>query len=334
MCTRKLARAATTVTLLLASALAGCGLGAGNSPRGVQLAVTSEFGASAIRDWGAAHVSGEDTVMSLLMRNANVDTSDGGNFVQSIDGHAAGQRGSDPIGWFYFVDGVQASKGAASTDVRSGDRIWWDLHDWSQSEESPAVVGSFPAPFTTGIDGRRLPVRVECQRPADRPCRTVATRLRALGVSVRAGAIEPGEESATLRVLVGTWSAIRNAGHVSTIEQGPRASGVYARFAAGGASLRVLDEQGRTVAALGAGAGLVAATRHGEDAPVWVLAGTDAAGVRRAADAFDAGALRNRFALALAPTGARVPLPASSIGAAGGYGAANNVGAASTGARA
>jgi Domain of unknown function (DUF4430) len=311
MCMRILRRAALLAALVPAAALAGCGLGAGNSPHVVRLAVTSEFGAGTIRAWADAHVHGEDTMMSVLMRNANVGTSDGGNFVQSIDGHAAGQRGSEPIGWFYFVDGVQAAKGAASTDVRSGDRIWWDLHDWSQSEESPAVVGSFPAPFTTGLEGRRLPVRVECQRPASQPCRTVVTRLRALGVLVGGGAIDPGEETGTLRVLVGTWSAIRNAAQVSTIEQGPRASGVYARFNNAGASLSVLDEQGRTVAALGAGAGLVAATRHGEDAPVWVISGTDAAGVQRAAGAFDVNDLRDRFALALSSTGADVPLPAS-----------------------
>jgi len=325
-----LRRGAIIAALLPTAALTGCGLGAGHSPHGVRLAVTSEFGASTIRGWANAHVNGEDTVMRLLMRNANVDTSDGGNFVQSIDGHAAGQLGSEPVGWFYFVNGVQAAKGAASTDVRSGDRIWWDLHDWSQSEESPAVVGSFPAPFTTGIDGRRLQVRVDCQRPTGQPCRAVATRLRTLGVPAKVGVIDSGEESGTLRVLVGTWTAIRNAGHVNTIEQGPRASGVYARFAASGtaatgAALSVLDAQGRTVATLGAGAGLIAATRHGEDAPVWVLSGTDAAGVRRAAGAFDAGDLRDRFALALAPTGARVPLPASRTGAI------NSTGAASTG---
>jgi hypothetical protein len=315
MFTRMARRAALVAALPLAAALAGCGLGAGNSPHDVQLAVTSEFGARTIRAWGAPHVSGEDTVMSLLMRNLSVDTSDGGGFVQSIDGHAAGQQGGEPIGWFYFVNGLQAAQGAAATDVRSGDRIWWDLHDWSQSEESPAVVGSFPAPFTTGLEGTRPPVRVECALPSSQPCRAVGARLRMLGVLATAGTIHAGEEKGTLRVLVGAWAAIRNAGHVNTIEQGPRASGVYARFAADGASLNVLDAQGHTAAALGAGAGLIAATRHGEDAPVWVISGTDAAGVRRAAGAFDAADLRDRFALALSSTGAHIAVPAASAGA-------------------
>jgi hypothetical protein len=61
-----------------------------------------------------------------------------------------------------------------------------------------------------------------------------------------------------------------------------------------------------------AGAGLIAATASGEDAPVWVVTGTDGAGVERAAQAFDAQVLRDRFAVALSPTDGAltVPLPA------------------------
>ncbi len=202
--------------------------------------------------------------------------------------------------------------------MHSGDRIWWDLHDWSQSEDSPAVVGSFPAPFTTGLQGGRLPVPVDCAPASSPSCRTVAARLRGLGVPANLGAVDRREQSHTPRVLVGAWAAIRKAGYADTIERGPRASGVYARFFSDGARLAVLDPQGRTVARLGAGAGLVAATRHGEDAPVWVVSGTDAAGVQRAASAFDAGDLRDRFALALTASGAGLSVPATadaSIGA-------------------
>lgn len=302
---------AAVAALVLAASLAGCGLGAGSTPSDVQLTVTSEFGANTIRAWRAPRASGEDTVLNLLMRNASVGTSDGGGFVQSIDGHAGGQLGGEPISWFYFVNGLQAAKGAAETNVQSGDRIWWDLHNWGQSGESPAVVGSFPAPFTTGLEGGRLPVPVECAPAGSAPCRTVAARLRALGVSAHVGAVASRERH-TLRVLVGQWAAIRNAGYVNTIERGPRVSGVYARFSSDGAMLAVLDPQGRTAARLGAGAGLVAATRHGEDAPVWVVSGTDPAGVRRAASAFDGADLRDRFALALTASGAGLSVPSMS----------------------
>ncbi len=145
-------------------ALAGCGLGAGPAPRAVSVLVTREFGSQVVHDTPHPHTAGQETVMSLLLRNYPVSTRYGGGFVQSISGASGGTHAGHPLDWFYYVNGVQAAKGAAATDVHPGDHVWWDLHDWSQTEEVPAVVGSFPEPFLNGLDGRRLPVRVECGR--------------------------------------------------------------------------------------------------------------------------------------------------------------------------
>jgi hypothetical protein len=58
---------------------------------------------------------------------------------------------------------------------------------------------------------------------------------------------------------------------------------------------------GSTVQTLSAGAGLIAATRRGEGAPVWLVTGTDGPGVELAARAFDQSTLQDRFAVALGP---------------------------------
>jgi hypothetical protein len=247
--------------------------------------------------------------MSLLMRNHKVKTRYGGGFVQSVDGHAGGTSNGDSVDWFYYVNGVEANKGAADTNVHPGDRIWWDLHDWSQTDNVPAVVGSFPEPFLHGLGGERLPVRVECVELTAQPCQTVVARLRAAGVPAAIAGIGPGDEPSTLRVLVGPWPAVRSTPATQALERGPRASGVYARFAGNGQTLTLLDARGRTSATLEAGAGLVAATRYAEAAPVWVVTGTDTAGVSLAARAFGEATLRNRFALALEPSGTARPVP-------------------------
>ena len=109
--------------------------------------------------------------MSLLMRNDAVSTRYGGGFVQSIDGLAGGSEGGAPVDWFYYVNGVEAPQGAAATNVHAGDHIWWDRHDWSQTDDIPAVVGSFPEPFLNGVEGKRLPVRVECAAVEGYACR-------------------------------------------------------------------------------------------------------------------------------------------------------------------
>jgi hypothetical protein len=296
-----------------ALALAGCGLGAGKAPTVVGLVITRDFGAQVVRSWGAPRARGQETVMSLLTRNASVSTRYGGGFVQSIDGLAGGHSGGRPVDWFYYVNGIEASKGAASTNVHPGDRIWWDRHDWSATDQIPAVVGSFPQPFLNGSEGKRLPVRVECASVSGYACRTVTARLRAAHVLAAVAALGAGVgASKTLRVAVGAWRQIAGVSDVRELSDGPRSSGVYARFSASGATLTLLDQDARPVQTLTAGAGLIAATRTGEDAPVWSVTGTDAAGVARAAGAFDAATLKNRFAVAVGGGGPlALPRPGS-----------------------
>jgi hypothetical protein len=292
----------------VALALAGCGLGAGRAPSAVQLLVTRDFGARVVRQSEAPKLQGEETAMSLLRRNAGpITTRFGGGFVQSIGGISGGQEAGQPVDWFYYVNGVQATKGAASTKVHPGDRIWWDHHDWSQTEQIPAVVGSFPEPFLHGMDGKRLPVRVECADVAGYACRNVASRLREAGVPAGIAGIGPSGEPQTLHVFVGPWPSLRHEQSAQAIDRGPRGSGVYARFSGAG-TLLMLDGSGRVVRRLTAGTGLVAATRHAEDAPVWVVTGTDAAGVDLAARSFDTTVLQDHFAVALTAAGA-LPVP-------------------------
>ena len=184
--------------------------------------------------------------MSLLMRNANVATRYWRRLrAEHRRRSPAVSNGGQPVDWFYYVNGVEASKGAASTNVHPGDHIWWDRHDWSQTDDVPAVVGSFPQPFLNGIDGKRLPVRVECadvgRRRVPHGDQRAARAGRAGG---RLGARQRRRRDADAARAVGPWREL--AGEVATCANssaGPRASGVYARFSPAGATLALLDAQ-------------------------------------------------------------------------------------------
>ena len=91
----------------------------------------------------------------------------------------------------------------------------------------------------------------------------------------------------------------------------PATSGVYARFEDGGQRLALLGTAGDTVRTVGAGAGLIAATRYSGQPPVWYVTGTDAAGVAAAVQAFNAGTLDEHFAVAVVDDTA-IPLPTRS----------------------
>jgi hypothetical protein len=290
----------------MAVAASGCGLGPGRGTSNVSVIVTRGFGTNRVAQLTQRDVPGSETVMRMLERHFSVGTRYGGGFVESIDGLSGS---SSRLDWFYYVNGVQAAQGAATTAVHEGDRIWWDLHDWNATNSIPAVVGSFPEPFIHGVGGRKLPTVLECGTDVSRACDQVSKQLGAIGIPVAMQTLGTGSGSDSLAVEVGTWRDLQGEIVASLIDQGPKASGVYARFAGpGGSSLELLDPRARMVETLGAGAGLVAATAQGSSSPTWLITGTDAAGVSAAAAALTADRLHDHFALAV--QGARdLPVP-------------------------
>jgi hypothetical protein len=294
---------------LAALAAAGCGAGAGEDVGGTSLLVTQDFGARTLVQQPDPQTSGSDTVMRLLERNAErVEKRYGGGFVQAIDGVAGGVRDGRQVDWFFYVNGRLSDEGAAATEVNDGDRIWWDHHDWD-SGQSPAVVGSFPAPFTTGFEGKRLPVRVECVEQEAPACTQVRDTLVEQGVVASRGGLATSLAQETLRVLVGPWTEIRGDAALGELEDGPEASGVYAKPSEDGTLLEVLDERGRVAQRFDEGWGLVAATAIDDAFPVWVVTGRNDSGLQRAAAGFTESVLAGRYAVAFQESGPQ-PLPA------------------------
>jgi hypothetical protein len=290
--------------LLALLAVAGCGIGPGEALEGVHLTVSRDYARELVLSRQVSDVSEADTVMRVLEASAEISTRYGGGFVQSIDGVEAEQSGGRAHDWFFYVDGVESSIGAAEYSLRGGERIWWDYRDWTAANRVPAVVGSWPAPFAGGYEGAEHPVAVEC-RGGGAACMTVRGRLEAEGVGVAAGV-----PKGAIRVLVGPWARLRSDPAARQIEVGPAESGVYAEFARRGGAyeLLALDEAAAVARGLGPVAGLVAATRRFEAAPVWVVTGGTQAAVRAAADLLDAADLRDHYAVA-SEDGKPVSLP-------------------------
>jgi hypothetical protein len=294
----------------LAAVAGGCGIGPGRGPQGVTLVVTRDFGDHSMGGASVRTAPGSETVMRFLQRHFDVKTRYGGGFVQSISGITGGREHGRPADWFFYVNGLESSKGAAERRLHRGDRVWWDHHEWGATMRIPAVVGSFPEPFRSGIDGKRYPTTVSCGDGREAAaCSEVEHRLRDAGVPVGrdTGGVVSGAKQ--LRVVVGRWPALRQDHTTALLEGGPQSSGVYARIDRTGGRIDLLDARGTVVKRLGPGSGLVAATRENDEAPLWIVTGTDAAGVRAAARAFNTLALANHFALAVPASGAPLGLP-------------------------
>jgi hypothetical protein len=298
--------AVASALLLLGAALvaAGCGLGPGSGVGTVDLTVTREFGAVKMSE-ASGEANESDTVMRFLESKDEIETRYGGGYVQSIDGVSEGERGGHPYDWFFYVNGLESPIGAAEVSLEGGEQIWWDNHDWSASEHVPAVVGSWPAPFTTGWEGHDPVVAVECDG-GGAACATVTAALKAEGVDATAG----GAPKGAIRVLVGPWAKLRSDPAAKLLENGPAESGIYAKFEGSATDWKLvgLDEDGDPAHTFAAGVGLVAATRKYEGPPVWLVTGATGAAVRAAAEALDTADLRDHYAVA-SEAGAVTPLP-------------------------
>jgi hypothetical protein len=315
-----------SVTALVATALAcavamgGCGFGPGEASEGrAELRVTREFGTVPMVDATLEDPTESDTVIRFLDENADIESSYGDNFVDSIDGYSGSTAGGGMEDWFFFVNGYYSDIGSGETKILPGDRIWWDYRYWSAAYRVPAVVGSWPEPFLHGYRGRRPDTVVECI-DAERACADAVVALKGAGVDFRLdGPRRPAEHPDELRVLVGTWEALKGDAAVSQLEKGPGASGVYASFERCGAStgLVVDDDHGRPARRLADG-GLVAAVREGEDQPTWVVTGTDADAVTAAAGLLGPDDLRDRYAVAVSGGEAIAAPTTASAGDSGG----------------
>ena len=199
------------------------------------------------------------------------------------------------------MNGVESAVGAAEYDISSGDRIQWDLRRWQAAMRVPAIVGAFPEPFLNGIEGKRRPVRVECEEAAQKPCSDAKAALENAGVPVSGASLgAPGTE-AVVRLAVARWPQARIVRGAPTLEEGPETSGVFARFAGDGKSLELLDEDGEVARTVrpGDGTALVAALRPRDDELVWLVTSLDQAGLAAGVAALRERRLRDAFAVAV-----------------------------------
>jgi hypothetical protein len=136
-----------------AALVAGCGGGVHGE---ATIWITRDQGETVLL---VRHVPAGETAMQALDRSAKIDTRYGGRFVEAINGLAGSV--SSRHDWFYFVNGIEATRGAVDYRLRNGDVEWWDYRDWGRVGQSiSVVVGAFPEPFVHGYGGKIRPAVV------------------------------------------------------------------------------------------------------------------------------------------------------------------------------
>ena len=164
-----------------ALALAGCagfGPGRGDGSGTATIWVTKDRGTTLVEK---GTVPAGETLLRGLRSLADVDTTYGGRFVESISGISG--SGSSQRDWFWFVNGLLGDTSAAEYRLHAGDVAWWDIRSWTQDYDTEVVVGAFPEPFLHGYSGHVHPAVVR-YGPGERAgARRIARVLHASSVA-------------------------------------------------------------------------------------------------------------------------------------------------------
>ena len=181
--------------------------------------------------------------------------------------------------------------GALDYKLHDGDIQHWDFHDWSFHTFTPAIIGAFPEPFLHGYGGKTSPTIIVCPDSLKEEAGDLRSNLVRLGVSnvgiKRFSQLSVEEKELANLILLGT----ADSEPVSELDQVWKRLGFFAHFQ--DSNIVVLNSRGEVAAEYGVGTGIIQATQspwnpNGVGAcenVVWMVSGTDEAGVKSAIDA-------------------------------------------------
>ena len=231
--------------------------------------------------------------MTALEKVAEVETAYGGGFVNAINGVKSGFTGTQQTmtDWFLYINGIQAKTGALDYILNDGDIQHWDFHVWSFRQSVPAIIGDFPEPLGHGYGGKVSPTIIAYADDFKKEADSLKDGLSQLGINnisiKRLGELSADEKESANLILLGTI----NSELISELNDIWDKLGFFAHFEE--EKLVIFNAEGEVAAEYGAGVGLIQATQNpwhpkgigAAENVVWLISGTDSAGVKSALDA-------------------------------------------------
>jgi hypothetical protein len=249
--------------------------------------ITRDFGREMITNQRIS-ISEPLDAMKALQSAAKVETAYGGSFVKSINGQISNLK--NKLDWFFYINGISANTGAGDYLLQPGDVEIWDFHNWGFQQSILAVTGFFPFTFNQGYAGNIRPTIIaygdNCQSDAENLHQemekqgTAQTNCRAIS------ALSSTDKEVANLILIGTPESPL----IKDLNSKWKRLGLFAYFQDG--KLVVLDADGEIADRYGAGSGIVLATQNpwnpkgtgAAENVVWMISGTDTAGVSAAVD--------------------------------------------------
>lgn len=272
----------------------------------VRAVATRNFGQELIFD-EMVKIQEGTSALDAVMQVAEVETSYGGGFVNSINGIHSGYTGgkSAKEDWFFYINGIMSNIGALDYILYPCDVVHWDFHDWRFQMFTPATIGAFPESFRYGFGGSKFPTLIVCSDNLRDVTENLKRQLIKLGVTdidvKEFSDLSKNEREGSNLILLGTM----DNGLIAELNQNWRRLGFFAYIDNG--SIVALNAEGEVTARYDTDAGLIQATQNpwnpkGTGAcenVVWVVTGIDETGVKEAAGVLTNHHVKLRYAHAV-----------------------------------
>lgn len=270
-------------------ALGGCGPSPGVSTGEVALLVTRDFGEEEIFN-DIIELEPKKTVLELLNEHLDVETAYGGGFVNAINGLESGYTNAaerEQFDWFYFINGIMTSAGAAEYLPTNEDIIWWDYHSWGDIPFTPAVIGAFPQPFVNGYRNNNPGTLIL----AGDGCGDLADKFAGYleKVSVRELDVKPYEEKPAfdrtkITVVIALWEELKESNFWAGVQENRDKTGWFAELDED--AFYGLNEKAQRQASYHERVGAILATGMGmgDGTPLWLITGLDKQGITDAVE--------------------------------------------------
>lgn len=254
--------------------------------RKVDLLITRDFGTRTLFAKTVGYKENA-TILDVLKSNLQIETKYGGSFINSINGLVGSTRGANGKrqDWFNYINGICCDVGVLDYNLETAAAIWWDYHPWMMGPSIATVIGSYPEPFLHGYEGKVKPTIIMSSEDDLDLSKSLQAALKSQGVS-QVKVINFNEGNLETRpgptIVIGKWDKLKQIDYLEKLNQAYSKTGTCVYFSDKG--LELLDYSGKAAKKIDGSAGVIVATGQGlgDDSPLWLVAGTDEAGLHSA----------------------------------------------------
>ncbi|GEM_PF-504796 len=249
----------------------------------ITLWITRDFGRITVLN-RKVPLEKEWSVFEVLQSSADITTSYGGSYIESINGlkSVTGGFGGKKQDWLYYVNGVFCDVGALDYYPCPGDVVWWDYHRWENMATFPSVIGCYPQPFLSGFRGQANPTVIMSSENHRDLAGKLKQSLEAQGVvAVNVKGLDPGllEDRQNPVIILGEWSELSKVKWLEDLNKAYPKNGTCVHFTAG--AVELLDYKRHVARTVSGDVGIVTATGtgSGDPNPLWLVVGTSPKGL-------------------------------------------------------